>query len=296
MFVLSLASALVFAQSATDSNPSSSTSSITATLPTSTAATTSPTSITAKDPAASLLAAKALAAMSALSADQLQSVQTIATGSISILGAAPQAITLKTRGTSQTRIELATGKGTITTILNADSGQRTSADSKVRRLREENTLGQRVTHIPALSLIAEAADAAMEIGAPDSSKDSFAGGAALSAANSFVLSSAKGPGNALDAANRTAATRATFTLDPVTGLVTKLHYRQVAENDSNYTFDVDVEYSDYRIIGGLVIPFKQRSYVNGKLESELLLSSAAIITSLTDSDFALVAEVNNAKN
>src|SRR3954463_7585392 len=121
MFVLSLASALVFAQSATDSNPSSSTSSITATLPTSTAATTSPTSITAKDPAASLLAAKALAAMSALSADQLQSVQTIATGSISILGAAPQAITLKTRGTSQTRIELATGKGTITTILNADS-------------------------------------------------------------------------------------------------------------------------------------------------------------------------------
>ena len=90
-------------------------------------------------------------------------------------------------------------------------------------------------------------------------------------------------------------TRTTFYVDQTSGLVSKLEYTNYAENDSDAQQKVEIVFSDYRNINGAWVPFRQTSYTDGKLESELVLSSVSFNVGVPDSEFDLPAEVTNAQ-
>jgi hypothetical protein len=84
-----------------------------------------------------------------------------------------------------------------------------------------------------------------------------------------------------------AQTRTTFEIDSASGLVTRIAHPLAAENDPGVVQQTEIEYSDYRVVDGVAVPFRQKSYADGKLESELVLDSVNLNVQLNDSEFEL---------
>ena len=54
-------------------------------------------------------------------------------------------------------------------------------------------------------------------------------------------------------------------------------------------------FSDYHLVGGVMVPFHQTGYMNGRLQFDLTLTSIAFNVGVPDSDFILPAGVPNAQ-
>jgi hypothetical protein len=262
LFCLVAGAAMAAAQTSVGSTTSSSTT----------------TTIT-KDPQAIALAQKALAAMGGL-----QAIATItdsrASGTFTIAAdaASPYPITLETQGTLKVRSTLARPSGSVVRILNGGVAAVIHADDSVRKLDANNTMAQRVDHIPLLSLISEYQNANIEI--------------TLGAApNTFAATLI--PTTALADYYR-GITKTIFTVDPNSGLITSMQFTAHGEGSMKDTYQVQIVYANYQAVNGVMVPFHQTTYENGTMTTDLVLSSIAFNVGVPDSDFTLPAEVVNA--
>ncbi len=243
-----------------------------------------------KDPQGVAVVQQAITVMGGATLAQ-GSLDSVSTGTLVIGGPTPAAfpITIKTKGTRKLRSELERPNGKGVRILNEGKAANIRADGRVRHLIRENTLAERISHIPLLSLLAEYQDAAVEVKleAPVLVDGKPAAVVALSIVSVDLNNSVENPRE---------ATRTTFVVDAGTGFIAEVRYTSHAENDSTHTRPVVIRYSDYRQVSGLWVPFRQTTYLDGRLESELVLSSVAFGVGLSDSEFELPkAEVANAQ-
>jgi hypothetical protein len=189
-------------------------------------------------------------------------------------------IVLKTKGTDRVRLELQRPSGTTVRILNHGEAVMQRPDGSTRRLLMNNTYGERVSHIPAFSLLAENAAQTVEVA---QMSDRVVG-----AQRRNVIALSVVPTTDPDQAKHfRAQTRTTFEIDSASGLVTRIGHPLAAENDPNVVQQTEIEYSDYRTVDGVAVPFRQKNYADGKLESELVLDSVSLKVQLNDSEFDL---------
>lgn len=68
-----------------------------------------------------------------------------------------------------------------------------------------------------------------------------------------------------------------------TALTFKLH----PDNDANLDLLVEIKFSDYRPVNGVMVPFRVQKYVNGGLVQDFFIDSAAVNTRPPDSEFSV---------
>lgn len=242
--------------------------------------TAEPVSTTApKDPTANSIAQRAL---NALGAAQIQANEgVIASGTLSLGGNKPATfpIVMKSRGTEQLRSELTTPKGTRITIINDGAGKIVQPDGTVRWLDTENTVSQRVTQIPALSLLAE-------YQLPTVSTQ-YMGTANVNGSTADVIAlGVYSATKATSAQSESQLTQKLFYIDHSSSLILRMQEIHYSENGSD-SDGVEIRYSDYRSVQGVMVPFDQQTYANGKLVFDFSVSNVSFGVTLPDSDFVL---------
>jgi|SRR5882724_3221460 len=163
-------------------------------------------------------------------------------------------VTIQSQGNHRWRSELETPKERKVTIVNDGKGQIQHADGRVNPLAEHNTAHQRPMHIPCLTNLA----------LPPSLIDATYLRLETSGAESFdvieLLPSGRPKQKQVAELMKT-----TVWISRSTGYLTKLQYSNGAEQDSNDVQPVAIDYSDYRMVNGLAVPFHQISHAGNTL-------------------------------
>jgi len=235
-----------------------------------------------RDPQHIALAQQTLAAMG--SAQALLFQDSLATGQAQIFKpdgtSTVLPITKKSKGTTMARTELQRPEGTRIRIVNGGIGAIQNPDGTVRPLFSNNTVAERIEHIPALSILCEWQSSNIEIS--HIGTDTINGNPVQVIALSLIPTSDP----QWISLYRT-TTQTLFYIDQATSLVSKIRYQNFAERDSNVSEKVEVFFSDYRLVNGVQVPFKQASYADGSLRSTLTFTSVSFNTGLSASEFAV---------
>jgi hypothetical protein len=184
-------------------------------------------------------------------------------------------ITIKSKGTQMVRTEIVRASGTDIRILNGGRAAVRRADGSLTKLSMNNTLLQRASHIPVFSLLAEHQDRKIQVDWVGSTD----GGTAV--AMSFVPDAAA-PNTELFRNH----TRTVLVFDTVTGYLVKMKGPLWSENTGN-RHEVEVRFSDYRVVNGIPIPFHQTTFLDGKVLNDLVVSSVSFNVGLSDSEFVV---------
>jgi len=189
-------------------------------------------------------------------------------------------IVKKSKGTKMVRTELQRPEGTRIRVVNGGVGGIRNSDGTIRKQFSNNTAAERVEHIPVLSILSEWQSSSIEIryiGA-----DIVNGSAVQVVAISFIPTS-----DPQWISFYRSTTQKLFYIDQGTNLVSKIQYQNFAEKDSNVSEKVEVFFSDYRSVSGVLIPFKQASYADGRPRSTLIFNSMSFNNGLLDTEFAV---------
>lgn len=76
-----------------------------------------------------------------------------------------------------------------------------------------------------------------------------------------------------------------YDIDPSSHLPIALHLFVHPEEDLSVNIPVDVQFSDYRVVNGVQVPFRIQRYLDGSLQLDITISSVTINPGLSDSDF-----------
>lgn len=176
----------------------------------------------------------------------------------------PMPVTIQSQGNRRWRSELDTPKEHKVTIVNDGRGQMQHADGRVTPLAENNTSHQRPMHIPCLT----------NIGLPRDQIDAVLLRSETEGSDTLDvvdLELTARPKEKLAAARM----KTTVWVSRTTGYLAKLQYVNVAEQDANDTQVVEIEYTNYRVIDGLAIPFHQITHA-GQLTLDLQIDSVQL--------------------
>jgi hypothetical protein len=230
-----------------------------------------------KDPTGSAVIQRTLSAMGSSSTIS----DTVCTGTLTLARFPGDSLTVvfKSKGTQMTRTESTGPKGTTVRVVNNGIGVIISPNGSVRRLNMNNTIAERVQHIPSLSLLSEALGPSVEI---ESLSDvQFDGAPHHVVALSYTPDPAYPQTRAfLD------ITRRLIFVNSNTGLVSKTEFTRFPES-GHHNQRVERQFSDYRLVGSVLVPFQQVTYSDGQLESTLRLTSAQVNLGLQDAEFAI---------
>ena len=208
-----------------------------------------------------------------------------ATGTITF-GGKSMRVLYKSHGAGQLRVEVDKTAGKSTLIVNEGQGQVKQPDGRVRNLLHNNTYGQRVEHIPALSLLAEYANSELEV--EDPAEDDLNGSrvdvVTLSMAPASITS-------AKQAADYRKVSRTKFFLDKTSGYVLAIEYPNFAENAPGSASVMRTVYSDYRKVNGIAVPFQQTTFMDGQLFSSLALDAVSFDVTWLATEFELTTGV-----
>lgn len=216
-----------------------------------------------------------------------QSVTTLqdsrATGTVSYLtagGTVSAPVVIECKGTRMVRWGVQTPNGDRVRILNHGQAVMQLPNGKVRRLSASNTLAERVSHIPVLSLLSEWSNPSVEL--------HYLGPAMVSGHPAVEVSMAYASGSIPAEVERTRKlTQTFFYFDQAAGTLSKMEYQNFAEGDDRFSQKVEVLFSDYKMVTGVAVPFRQDEYDDGRLAFSLVLSSVAFNVGIADSDFDL---------
>jgi len=235
-----------------------------------------------RDPQALGVAQAALAAMGQAQA-LLTYRDSVATGTLTVsrtnLVNAP--IVFKTKGTKMVRVELRKPEGTNIRILNQGRAVLQRAGSTaLQTLLTNNTMAERVSHLPLFSLLAEWQDASINVQLVGTSQVN--GQPATVVALSVLPVKDSATAQLISLTDRTL-----FFIDQASYAVTKIQYSIHPENDPNSDQTLEIYFGAYRLVNGIAVPFHQTTYIDGNLESELVLTSISFNVGLPDSEFAI---------
>lgn len=236
-----------------------------------------------KDPKALAVIQTSLASMGCSQA--LAASDSLATGTVQIYKADGTIETVpivkKSMGTTLTRTELHRPSGTTVRILNNGQASRLRPDGSTRYLIRNNTVAERVQHIPCLSLLQETQNPIIDVQYVGS--DTVNGDPVDEVALSRVSNEVDARATAL----MKAATRTVFYISRANGTVDKMQYQNIAENNTNISDPEEVLFSDYRSIGGTLVPFTQATYEEGTLRTVITFTSVAFNTGLSETEFTV---------
>jgi hypothetical protein len=194
---------------------------------------------------------------------------------------------IKTKGNRMFRTELTRPTGTTTRIVNNGIGIIQAADGSIRHLLANNTLGERITHIPTLSILADYQDPTVSV--ENIGKTNLNGSEAAAIALR-PLPYKDLPQWAWDKM----ISKTTLFVDAKTGMVAKLSYLDFAENNSDSSATIDILLSDYAAVEGVMVPLTQKVFRDGRPDYVLVLKDVQFNVGLPDSDFALPKETSEA--
>lgn len=231
-----------------------------------------------RDPQANGLLLQAVAAMGGSSAAQIQDSVTEATITWLQNPAAPATTTvIKTKGPDKIRIHNQSGGATQTVIHNQGRNLR-SVGAGWKQGPSANSIHKRPEHLPVVLL-------AYELARGDLSAE-YVGLETVGAqtAHHIRLARVSSMGNDLDA-QLTKNSQLDVFIEPQSFQVLKISYLHFSENDWRVGWPMEIYYSDYRNVNGILIPFNQRAVFNGTPKFVLNVTQVALNQGLADSDF-----------
>jgi len=237
--------------------------------------------VVVKDPQAVTVTQTALAAMGGtLALSSYQDSQ--ASGTVTIYGGGSSTtfpVTLKCKGTRETRAELQKPNGSNVRIVNQGQGAIQRADGTVVHLAMNNTIAERVNHIPLLSILGEYQNGNISV--------LYEGTAQVNGGTASVIAVSLVPTtDPADGPLFASMTKTLFYINQVTGLIDKIQSTNYDEKSSNAQ-TVVVYLSNYQTVSGISVPFHQTTYSDGNLYSDLVLSNVSFNVGLSDSDFTV---------
>jgi hypothetical protein len=235
-----------------------------------------------RDPQAVQIIQASLAAMGSTQALLLN--DSVAIGQAQIFKPDGTALTLpivkKSKGTKMVRTELQRPEGARVRVVNSGLGGIQNPDGTVRHQFSNNTVAERIDHIPALSILTEWQSSTTEIRYVGA--DTLNGSPVQVIAISFIpTTDPKWVGF------YRSTTQTLFYVDQATNLVSKIQYQNFAENDSNVSEKIEIFFTSYQAVNGVLVPFAQASYADGRPRSTLTFTSVAFNTALSDTEFAV---------
>jgi hypothetical protein len=236
--------------------------------------TSTPTSAATKDPQAVAIVQGTVAAMGGVQA-LLQYQDSLCSGTITLKfgsNLATYPITFKSKGLQQTRVETQLPKGTLIRIANQGQGVIVRPDGSIKALWANNTISERVNHLPLFSILAEYSN--------DNISLSYKGVAAIQGQSDDMV-------EVEILSNNQDPIQTVFFINQSNGLVDKIQSISFNEGDSKAAVNEELYLSDYRLVSGIQVPFIQILFVDGKAHSQVDLTSAAFNVGLLDSEFAL---------
>jgi outer membrane lipoprotein-sorting protein len=194
------------------------------------------------------------------------------------------AVTMKIRGPRIYRVEVRDPSGPITTIINGDAGAVTRT-AGTAFLPAHSAISQRAWAFPFFSDLCALSDAA--VGFQYVATETLNGNLAhrveiiRSYSSSDPMSSLR---------NRVA--HLTVWVSATTWLPMQIQFNRVSDDNPTAIRSLVRTFSDYRVVNGLAIPFRQEQFAAGQLLQKLQLTSVSFNTGLPDSEFALPAAQN----
>ena len=165
----------------------------------------------------------------------------------------------------------------VTRTVNMGIGVRQRADGTIQNLELQNTLAQTVEHIPLVSL-GKYSDTNMSI--------EYLGSATLDGKAVDIVGFHPLVVSAISKTDWDQKIRQTkYYVDTGISVVTKIAYPQFGENHSESVTQVEVLFTNYKDMSGILVPLTQTTYFDGKLESILQLDSVAFNVGLPDAEF-----------
>jgi hypothetical protein len=189
-------------------------------------------------------------------------------------------ITMKSKGLRETRVELQMPKGANVRIVNQGQGAILRPDGSVKTLYSNNTFYEHVNHVPILSVLAEYASGNVNL--------IYKGTVQIQSQSEDVievdfvpnLDPVRGPLFA-------SMSRTLYFVNQITRLVDKTQSTPFYEGDMKNTVTEEVYLTDYRSVNGLMVPFRQTVFTDGKLDSDITFTSVNLNVGLPDSDFVI---------
>jgi outer membrane lipoprotein-sorting protein len=235
-----------------------------------------------RDPPAIAIAQTAFSAMGGTAAFARYQ-DSVAQGTLTIYEGGTQVsypITMKSKGTHETRADVLMSTGTNVRIVNQTQGAMQRPDGTFMPLAMNNTIGERVSYIPLLSLLSEYQNSNISL--------AYQGTAQVNGQSTNVIAVSFVPYTDLAQGPVFAAvTQTIFYVDKVTGLVDKVQYTNYDESGSGSTIKIEDYLTQYQAVSGISVPFHQTTYADGNLSADLVLSSVSFNVGLPDSLFAL---------
>ncbi|MGH9713865.1 MAG: hypothetical protein ACRD5M_11265 [Candidatus Acidiferrales bacterium] len=235
------------------------------------------------DPTAITIATRSLTAMGAAAPTTL--VDSRAVGVLTMYFDSPvqMPITLESEGLTRTRVALQQPTGTSIRVLNSGQAAFQNPDGTVRQLTEVNLFAERVGHIPAMSLLTEIQNPAALV--------EFVSSAQANGTPDNVIAVSLGQSTIPGQADiQKSISRTLFYINQASGLVDRVQYTRFSEAPHpGIPIQVEQSFSDYRNVGGNLVPFHNTTRCDGIIESDLQLNSISFNVGVPASDFTLPA-------
>lgn len=243
--------------------------------------TTASTAPPVRDAQATAVISRSLSAMGSAAIHQGQTV--LVSGAITLQGSATKTfpIVMTSRGNSQIRSELTTDKGVRVTIISGGHGIIRQPDGSTRYLLDDNLVSNRVEHLPQLSFLSEFTRSDMAL--------KYLGSSTLEGSQIEVIEASLVSGTTpAETARSQERTRTLFSFNSTTGLLAAVQRSHFAENSPEQSQVTETRFDDYRNVNGVMVPFRQRTFIDGTLLILLQINSVDLSATATDAEFSLV--------
>jgi hypothetical protein len=244
-------------------------------------------STSVKDSRAVAVAQKALAAMGGTALAEFQDVTV--TGTTTLHGdtdSVSYPITLTAWGRASIRSSIQKPDRTDTYVTDGSTacfnGRRATgvAESSL------DAFTRRIDFIPALSMLREYADSNVQL--------RYQGASSVGGRPVDVIALGVQVPGAPPGFDSFRATRRLFFVDQSNGLVLKVQHTS-PDAESSTGPKIEIYFFNYQNVSGFAVPFKQATYVDGKLGIELTLQSVTFNNNIPTSDSTLTCEVADAQ-
>jgi hypothetical protein len=205
-------------------------------------------------------------------------------------------------GPDTSKVVLSYSTGALTEVRNGTTGFWLGADSTQHAIPLHNALNMQAWFFPAFvvqglaqntnySLAAPAVATTTEPGASATTAELVAPSASTTELVAATAQSVPGyrlPSGTLDDATETLLASATafeLAIDPSTFLPASLDFQAHPDNDAIAGFPVHIEYSDYRLVQGVQVPFHVQKFLQGTLTLDITVTSCQLNTGIPASEF-----------
>lgn len=235
---------------------------------------------TQSEPQALQILAQALAAMGGSSAaSQIQDSVVQGTETSLLPGSTTGNVIIKTNGPDQIRWDSSSSAGSSSVIVNRGRTMK-NRDSRGWKVGpSENAMHQRPTHLPALLL-------AYELARPDCLV-TYVGSEVFQSRQVQHLELARvfHSGKSKLDAKLTSDSKIEVYVDAQTLTVSKVSYVLLSDTDWRRGVPLEIEYGNYKVLNGIMVPLTQKIFFNGRPDSELDITSASFNTAVPETDF-----------